>query len=72
MIYESFKAGRIRSEPLLGLLRQDFVEQRGWMPLEETPDGLVIMCMDPEAVRGTRMVPQVFPRHPRLSYHDTP
>ena len=71
VLYEPFKAGRVRSEPLHGLLRQDFVEQQGWMPLEETPDGLVIMCLDPEAVRGTRMVPQVFPRHPRLSYHVT-
>ena len=64
VIYEPFKAGRICSELLHGLLKQDFVEQQGWMLLEETSDGLVIMCLDPEAVRGTRRVPQVFPRHP--------
>ena len=71
VLYEPFKAGRVRIEPLHGLLKPDFVEQQGWLPLEETPDGLVIMCLDPEAVRGTRMVPQVFPRHPRLAYHVT-
>ena len=29
------------------------------MPLEETPAGLVVMCIDPEAVRGPRVVPRV-------------
>ena len=71
VIYEPFKAGRVRSEPLHGLLRQDFVEQQGWMPLEETPDGLVIMCLDPEATRGARVVPQVFPRTSKFAYKVT-
>src|SRR5690606_19225301 len=57
--YEAFNAGRIRSEMLHGLLKRHFVEQQGWMPLEETPEGLTIMCVDPEAVRGARVVPQV-------------
>ena len=38
------------------------------MPLEETPAGLVVMCIDPEAVRGPRVVPQVFPRVSKFSY----
>ena len=36
--------------------------EQGWIPLEEGPEGLVVMCLDPEAVRGSRIVPQVFPR----------
>lgn len=66
--YEAYNAGRIRSEMLHGLLKRHFVEQQGWMPLEETPDGLVIMCVDPEAVRGARVVPQVFPKIGKFSY----
>lgn len=66
--YEAFNPGRIRSEMLHGLLKRHFVEQQGWMPLEETPDGLVIMCVDPEAVRGARVVPQVFPKIGKFSY----
>jgi len=66
--YEAFNAGRLRSEMLHGLLKRHFVEQQGWMPLEETPDGLVIMCVDPEAVRGARVVPQVFPKISKFAY----
>lgn len=66
--YEAFNAGRIRSEMLHGLLKRHFVEQQGWMPLEETPEGLVIMCVDPEAVRGARVVPQVFPKISKFAY----
>jgi type II secretory ATPase GspE/PulE/Tfp pilus assembly ATPase PilB-like protein len=66
--YEAFNSGRIRSEMLHGLLKRHFVEQQGWMPLEETPEGLVIMCVDPEAVRGARVVPQVFPKSTKFAY----
>jgi type II secretory ATPase GspE/PulE/Tfp pilus assembly ATPase PilB-like protein/ribonuclease HII len=69
--YEPFNAGRIRSEQLQGPLKRDFVEEQGWIPLEESPDGLVVMCTDPEAVRGSRIVPQVFPRHSKFSYRVT-
>ncbi|MDP2819839.1 MAG: ATPase, T2SS/T4P/T4SS family [Polaromonas sp.] len=66
--YEAFNAGRIRSETLHGLLKRHFVEQQSWMPLEETPEDLVIMCVDPEAVRGARVVPQVFPKISKFAY----
>jgi type II secretory ATPase GspE/PulE/Tfp pilus assembly ATPase PilB-like protein len=68
VLYEAYNAGRIRSEMLHGLLKRHFVEQQGWMPLEESPDGLVIMCVDPEAVRGARVVPQVFPKISKFAY----
>ena len=32
---------------------------------------MVIMCLDPEAVRGARVVPQVFPRIAKFSYRVT-
>jgi type II secretory ATPase GspE/PulE/Tfp pilus assembly ATPase PilB-like protein len=69
--YEAFNSGRIRSEMLHGPLKRDFIEQQGWMPLEDTPEGLVIMCVDPEAVRGARVVPQVFPRITKFAYRVT-
>jgi type II secretory ATPase GspE/PulE/Tfp pilus assembly ATPase PilB-like protein len=69
--YEPFNSGRIRSEMLHGPLKRDFIEQQGWMPLEDTPEGLVIMCVDPEAVRGARVVPQVFPRIAKFAYRVT-
>lgn len=69
--YEPFHAGRIRSEGLHGPLKRDFVVEQGWLPLEESGDGLMIMCLDPEAVRGSRMVPQVFPRFSKFAYRVT-
>ena len=69
--YEPFNAGRIRSEPLHGALKREFVEQQGWIPLEEAADGLAIMCLDPEAVSGARVVPQVFPRISKFAYRVT-
>ena len=69
--YEPFNAGRIRSEMLHGALKKDFVTGQGWLPLEESPEGLVIMCVDPEAVRGSRVVPQVFPKINKFAYRVT-
>ncbi len=69
--YEAFSSGRIRSELLHGQLKREFIEEQGWIPLEESPDGLVVMCLDPEATRNSRVVPQVFPRINRFSYRVT-
>lgn len=69
--YEPFNAGRIRSEQLHGSLKREFAEGQGWIPLEESPEGLVIMCLDPEATRGARVVPQVFPRIHKFAYRVT-
>jgi type II secretory ATPase GspE/PulE/Tfp pilus assembly ATPase PilB-like protein len=69
--YEPFNAGRIRSEALQGPLKREFVQEQGWIPLEESPEGLVVMCTDPEAVRGSRIVPQVFPRLSKFAYRVT-
>ncbi len=69
--YEPFSNGRIRSEMLHSALKLDFIHQQGWVPLEETPEGLVVMCLDPEAVRGARVVQQIFPRLSKISYRVT-
>ena len=69
--YEPLNPGRIRSEMLHGALKREFIIEQGWIPLEDSPEGLVIMCMDPEAVRGSRIVPQVFPRNSKFAYRVT-
>jgi type II secretory ATPase GspE/PulE/Tfp pilus assembly ATPase PilB-like protein len=69
--YEPFNSGRIKIESLHAQLKKDFIVEQGWVPLEESPEGLVVMCMDPEAVRGSRVVPQVFPRYSKFSYRVT-
>ena len=69
--YEAFYGGRIRNEMLHSTLKRDFIEQQGWIPLEDSPEGLIVMCLDPEAVRNARVVPQVFPRFTKFSYRVT-
>jgi len=69
--YEPFSPGRIRSEMLHGALKREFIEEQGWIPLEESPAGLVIMCLDPEAVRSSRIVQQVFQKISKFVYRVT-
>ncbi|MEI8031659.1 MAG: ATPase, T2SS/T4P/T4SS family, partial [Comamonadaceae bacterium] len=69
--YEPLSPSRIRSEALHGQLKREFLQAQGWIPLEEAPEGLVIMCVDPEAVSTSRIVPQVFPRITRFAYRVT-
>ncbi|MDB5898097.1 MAG: bifunctional protein : sensor, domain, partial [Ramlibacter sp.] len=69
--YEPFSASRIRVEMLQGALKREFVMEQGWVPLEEGPDGLLVMCLDPEAVRNSRIVPQIFPRSTKFAWRVT-
>ena len=69
--YEAAERSRLRIEPLHGKLKRDFIEAHGWIPLEESSEGLVVLCLDPEAVRGSRVLGQVFPRLNRFAYRVT-
>ena len=66
--YVPFEAKRIRLEPLHGRVKREFVLGQGWVPLEDTADGLLVMCLDPEGVRSSRMLPQVFPQISKYIY----
>ncbi len=69
--YEPAQATRIKIDALHGKLKRDFIEQQLWLPLEETSDGLVIMCIDPEAVRASRVAAQIYPRIAKYVYRVT-
>ena len=69
--YEPVENSRVRVETLHGKLKRDFVLEHDWIPLEETAEGLVVLCIDPEAVRASRVLPQVFPRIVKFSYRVT-
>jgi type II secretory ATPase GspE/PulE/Tfp pilus assembly ATPase PilB-like protein/GAF domain-containing protein len=68
--YEPFLADRIRPMDLLRNLKREYVEQNHWLPIEETSEGIVILCMDPEQVKGSRIVQNVFPKR-KLAYRVT-
>ncbi|MCF8198577.1 MAG: Flp pilus assembly complex ATPase component TadA [Sulfuritalea sp.] len=68
--YESFKSDRIKPIDLLKNLKRDFLEQAQWAPVEEGPEGVMVVCMDPEQVKGSRVVNNVFPRA-KITYRVT-
>src|SRR6266702_2269300 len=68
--YEPFKADRIKPMDLLKNLKRDYVESNQWVPIEEAREGLVILCLDPERVKSSRIVQNVFAAR-KLAYRVT-
>ncbi|MBI4293286.1 MAG: GspE/PulE family protein [Betaproteobacteria bacterium] len=68
--YEPFKPDRIRPMDLLKNLKREYVESSQWLPIEDSKEGLIVLCLDPERVKGSRIVNNVFPKH-RLVYRVT-
>ncbi len=58
--YEPFKQDRVKPMDLLRNLKRDFVESSWWIPLEENKDGLLVLTTDPEKVRSSRIVNNIF------------
>lgn len=68
--HEPFKPDRIKPMDLLKNLKRDYVESNQWVPIEEAKEGLVILCLDPERVKSSRIVQNVFPGR-KLAYRVT-
>jgi type II secretory ATPase GspE/PulE/Tfp pilus assembly ATPase PilB-like protein len=68
--YEPFVVNRVRPMDLLKNLKREYVEQNHWLPIEESADGIVVLCKDPEQVKGSRIVQNVYPKR-KLSYRVT-
>jgi type II secretory ATPase GspE/PulE/Tfp pilus assembly ATPase PilB-like protein len=60
--YETFKSDRIKPPDLLKNIKRDYAEGNHWVPLEDSKAGIVVMSTDPERVKNSRMVENVFPR----------
>ncbi|MEX0959160.1 MAG: ATPase, T2SS/T4P/T4SS family [Burkholderiales bacterium] len=61
--YEPFKQDRIKPMDLLKNLKRDFVETSHWVPIEDSKEGLIVLTIDPERVRASRIVNNIFPKH---------
>ena len=68
--YEPFKPDRMKPMELLKNLKREYVESNQWVPIEDSKEGLVILCPDPERVKSSRIVQNVFPKA-RLAYRVT-
>src|SRR3954471_12308072 len=65
--YEAFKSDRIKPMDLLKNLKREYVESNQWVPIDDTKEGLVVLCLDPERIRSSRIPSNVFPKA-RLVY----
>ncbi|MBZ0105928.1 MAG: Flp pilus assembly complex ATPase component TadA [Sulfuricella denitrificans] len=61
--YEPFKADRIKPEDLLKNLKRDYVEGSLWLPVDDTPEGMLILTPEPDRIMGSRVVSNIFPKH---------
>lgn len=67
--FEPFKLDRVKPMDLLKNLKQEYVMSNGWLPIDETQsEGLVIMTTDPEKVKSSRIVSNIFPRNNKITY----
>jgi len=68
--YEPFKSDRIKPAELLKNLKREYVEANLWVPIDDTKEGLVVLCLDPERIRSSRIASNVFPKA-RIVYRVT-
>src|SRR3989440_6259372 len=68
--YEAYKSDRIKPAELLKNLKREYVESNQWVPVDEAKEGLVVVCLDPERIRSSRIASNVFPKA-RLVYRVT-
>lgn len=61
--YERFKAERIKPADLLRNLKRDYVANNHWVPIDDTKEGLVILTTDPEKIKSSRIVNNIFSKH---------
>jgi len=60
--YEPLKTDRIKPMDLLKNLKREYVESNQWVPIEDGKEGLIVLCLDPERVKSSRIVQNVFPK----------
>jgi type II secretory ATPase GspE/PulE/Tfp pilus assembly ATPase PilB-like protein len=60
--YEAFKSDRVKPADLLKNLKREYVEANQWVPIDEGKEGLVVLCLDPERIRSSRIASNVFPK----------
>jgi type II secretory ATPase GspE/PulE/Tfp pilus assembly ATPase PilB-like protein len=60
--YEPFKQDRIKSPDLMKNMNREFCQTNQWVPLEEVKEGIIVVTTDPERVKASRMVNNVYPK----------
>ncbi len=59
---EAYKQDRVKPMELLKNLKREYIEQNQWLPIDDTKEGLIVLCLDPERIRSSRIASNVFPK----------
>ncbi len=60
--YEPYKANRLKNPELLRNLKREYLAGGHWLPIDETPEGIVILSTDPERILASHVADNVFPQ----------
>ncbi len=60
--YEAFKSDRHKPIDALKLVKREFAEEQGWVPIEEGQGVLTVLAVDPERIRSMRSAENIFPK----------
>jgi type II secretory ATPase GspE/PulE/Tfp pilus assembly ATPase PilB-like protein len=60
--YEPFKGDRIKSPDLIKNMSRDFCKTNHWAPVEDSKDGIVVVATDPERIKASKMVNNIYPK----------
>lgn len=60
--YEPFRQDRVKPPDLLKNMSREFCQTNQWIPLEESKEGIVVMAIDPEKTKASKMVNNVYPK----------
>ncbi|WP_371323200.1 ATPase, T2SS/T4P/T4SS family [Dechloromonas sp. ZY10] len=60
--YEPAQADRMKPVDLLRNIKREYVDANQWLPLEDGQEGLVVLTLDPERIRQSRVVGSIFPK----------
>ena len=60
--YEPFKQDRIKPPDLLKNMSREFCQTNQWIPLEDAKEGIIVLAIDPEKTKASKMVNNVYPK----------
>ena len=60
--YEPHKTDRMKPPELLKNMSREFCQTNHWVPVEDSKDGIVVVALDPEKTKASKMVNNVYPK----------
>ncbi|HKB22905.1 MAG TPA: GspE/PulE family protein [Methyloceanibacter sp.] len=60
--YEPHKQDRMKPPELLKNMSREFCQTNHWIPVEDAKDGIVVVAIDPEKTKASKMVNNVYPK----------